>query len=185
MIGLDKNNLFKKQKEFDADYYNPKRNQNSVFTTAELDEARDTHLKIDRSRKILREVIFNIIFLCVLNVICFYSDRNQNSFYYQDHIQQSFVKYKEVFSFTTYFFVIFKILYLLRIKIQINNVQDFWKWISVDFVNTIKADKSFYNAAIRETYASFDAYLNDASSILVGYPILRQLRIKNGNLIFY
>ena len=55
-----------------------------------------------------------------------------------------------------------------------------WKWISYDFLAVLKENNALYNATIRSTYSNFDAYLDDASSILVGYPILRQLRTRKG-----
>ena len=59
-------------------------------------------------------------------------------------------------------------------------MQDLWKWVSFDFWEKLKANKSVYNASIRETYSTFESYVDDASSILIGYPILRQLRVKKG-----
>jgi hypothetical protein len=59
-------------------------------------------------------------------------------------------------------------------------VQDFWHWTSSNFLHTLKADQSMFNHSIRQTYRRFDTFLNDATSVLIGYPIMRQLRVKNG-----
>ena len=59
-------------------------------------------------------------------------------------------------------------------------MQDLWKWVSSDFLSIIKPKSSNFNASIRDTYANFDAYINDTASVLVGYPIMRQLRIRKG-----
>ena len=66
--------------------------------------------------------------------------------------------------------------------LKINTIQEFWQWISRDFLESLKSNETFYNASIRSTYSSFDVYLNDAASILIGYPIIRQLRIKKGKI---
>jgi hypothetical protein len=62
---------------------------------------------------------------------------------------------------------------------KVNNVQDFWSWILEDFLPNMKVDQELYNSSIRKTYTTMDSYLNDTSSILIGYPILRQLRTAN------
>lgn len=57
--------------------------------------------------------------------------------------------------------------------------------MSGDFLSYLSHDDSLYNASIRKSYSNFDSFISDASSILVGPPIIRQLRIKNGNYFFY
>ena len=47
-----------------------------------------------------------------------------------------------------------------------NNIKSLWEWISNDF------------------YKNLIPNLDEASSILIGYPILRQLRVKKG-ILFY
>ena len=63
---------------------------------------------------------------------------------------------------------------------KVNNVESFWTWVSNDFLSYLSHDDSVFDSSIRETYSNFDYYISDASSILVGYPIIRQLRINNG-----
>jgi len=63
--------------------------------------------------------------------------------------------------------------------LKVNNVLDFWSWILDDFLPNMKVDQELYNSSIRKTYTTMDSYLNDTSSILIGYPILRQLRTAN------
>ena len=60
------------------------------------------------------------------------------------------------------------------------NIQELWSWISNDFLDSLKADESVYNSSIRYSYSNLNIWLDDASSILIGYPILRQLRLKKG-----
>ena len=63
---------------------------------------------------------------------------------------------------------------------KINNVQSFWKWIAHDFLSNLREVKTSANS--ETPGANFDLYLNNTASILVGYPMLRQLRVKNGIL---
>ena len=60
------------------------------------------------------------------------------------------------------------------------NVQDLWSWLANDVIDKLNVNKTLYNASLRTTYANFDSYANDATSILIGYPILRQLRVEKG-----
>ena len=62
-----------------------------------------------------------------------------------------------------------------------NDVNDFWRWISNDYPVRLYANKTLYNSSLRETYSNFDSYVNDATTILIGHPILRQLRVENSN----
>ena len=56
--------------------------------------------------------------------------------------------------------------------------EDFWHWVSYEFIDKVKATE-FYNGA---NYSNIGTYINDTSSILIGYPTIRQIRIKNSNL---
>ena len=70
------------------DYLNEKsRYLVGSFVTQNLDkekliEERLKQMKIKKCQKIIREIIFNFVFIWVLIVIC-YTNRNQNSFNYQ------------------------------------------------------------------------------------------------------
>ena len=73
------------------------------FETQNLDkekliEERLKQMKIKKCQKIIREIIFNFIFIWVLIVIC-YTNRNQNSFNYQNMIKNMFGGYKNVILF--------------------------------------------------------------------------------------
>ena len=57
------------------------------------------------------------------------------------------------------------------------NVDNFWQWISCDFLNSIKADQIPYNAFDQPINTSMNLLAHDSSSLLIGYPILRQLRV--------
>ena len=110
-------------------------------------------MRIKQCHKILTEIITNFILIAILFSFI-YSTKNKNSYYYATQIQNSFSGYQSV-----------------------KSVQDLYNWLSNDFLTTLMADASEFNSSIRSTYANFSFYLSDASSFVVGYPILRQLRI--------
>ena len=67
---------------------------------------------------------------------------------------------------------------------KINNVDSLYEWITGEFSDLIKADTSVYNSSSRLMYTNINLYTSDASSILIGYPTLRQLRVKKGDFQF-
>ena len=85
-----------------------------------------------------------------------YSNLNPNSFRYQKHVQTSFASFNDV-----------------------NNVNEFWKWLSFDFINTLKSiDINNVQSVSNNNY-----FLSDSTSVLIGYPIVRQIRIKKYHTI--
>ena len=69
--------------------------------------------------------------------------------------------------------------------IQINNIdEEFWQWLNNKFLNNFKVNSSAFAYNSRPSYSNIDIYLNDASSILIGYPTIRQLRVKKSWEIF-
>ena len=118
------------------------------------EEIKNKYLRIKQCRKLLLEIIMNFVFVGVLFTFI-YSTQNTNSYYYASKTQSSFSGYQDV-----------------------KSVQDLYAWLSNDFLSTLIADQSEYNSSIRSTYANFDYFLNDAASFVVGYPLVRQLRIK-------
>lgn len=63
---------------------------------------------------------------------------------------------------------------------KIKNVDDFWKWMSGDFLDTLKLDSSFRNSSEKDMFKNEDLFLNEPTSILIGFPILRQIRLRKG-----
>lgn len=56
-------------------------------------------------------------------------------------------------------------------------VSDFWEWISDEFIIKF-SPKGYYNG---QTYPNVNLFLNDHSSLFIGSPMIRQLRVKKGN----
>ena len=65
---------------------------------------------------------------------------------------------------------------------KISRIQDLYAWLSGDFLSNLIEDSSLFNSTIRSSYANLSYFINDATSIVVGYPIIRQLRIMKSNL---
>jgi len=152
---------------------------NSEFTEEKLEQFRIKQRKINKCEQILREAFFNAMFIWVLMVVC-YANRNQMSYNYKYQIEKLFSGYKNVNLIKIFTAKLLKEFILNKLFIKVNDVQDFWHWTSHTFLSSLKADQSMYNHSKRQTYRRFDIFLNDATSVLIGYPIMRQLRVKNG-----
>ena len=59
---------------------------------------------------------------------------------------------------------------------QVKNARSYWKWLRGQFVDGIYANE-WYNGK----KATKQEYVNNKKSILLGMPLLRQMRIKKGN----
>ena len=73
----------------------PGSNMKPLFDESELNAAKLKQAKINKCHKILREIGFNAIFIWVLIVIA-YTNRNRNSFNYQNKIKSEFSSYRKV-----------------------------------------------------------------------------------------
>ena len=121
------------------------------YPAQDLDDGKLKKEKIKKCQKILRELFFNSILIGVLFTVA-YSNRNTNSFKYRSQTAQTFISYQDV-----------------------TNINGLWDWLVNEFLVNLKVDVSEYDVSMRE---SLDSYTSDLSSILIGFPILRQLRVK-------
>jgi hypothetical protein len=121
----------------------------------------------------------NLIFLSVFFYVS-YSSVNSNLYNYRNQLEKVFTGYDDVI--LNIINIILKVIKILNefFFTKVNNVESFWTWVSNDFLSYLSHDDSLFDSSLRETYSNFDYYISDASSILVGYPIIRQLRINNG-----
>ena len=122
------------------------------MTEEEKEKFKQAELRKKMCHKMIVEILLNFIFIGVLFTFI-YSTKNVNSFYYSTHITDIFNGYQNVAC-----------------------VQDLYTWLSEDFLSNLIVDSSEYNSTIRSTYSNFTYFLNDAASMVIGYPILRQLR---------
>ena len=97
-----------------------------------------------KSKKLIRELLFNFVFLFILFVVS-YTNKDLNSFAYKNSLETL----------------------ILTDFDQIENVNDVWYWI-----NYLLMPKLFID---------YSNYIQDGSSIILNYPILRQLRVKKSN----
>jgi hypothetical protein len=139
----------------EASYFN--RGAQSSLTADELAQAKLKQSKVNKCKKIIREILLNFIFVGILFTVI-YSSRNVRAHLYKQQISTTFSGYQDI-----------------------KSMNDLYTWLSEDFLTNLKADESIYNSSVRPTYSNIGSYLMDASSYLLGYPILRQLRIRNSN----
>ena len=107
-------------------------------------DKRKRAIKMLKSKKLIRELLFNFVFLFILFVVS-YTNKDLNSFAYKNSLETL----------------------ILTDFDQIENVNDVWYWI-----NYLLMPKLFID---------YSNYIQDGSSIILNYPILRQLRVKKSN----
>ncbi|CAF1690903.1 unnamed protein product, partial [Adineta ricciae] len=57
---------------------------------------------------------------------------------------------------------------------KISTTDEFWKWLEEDFIEKIRAQK-WYN---KKNVENLRGYLNDTSNRLLGWALMKQLRIR-------
>jgi hypothetical protein len=172
-------NKWKGSKQADQGYEtlnnNYSKSDSPTLTEIEIEELKIKQTKRKKSKKLTREIVFNIIFLYVLFVAC-YSNRDDNSFSYGTHLKSIFQEYNDVILLFLFQSILFFDKFQNFRKFKITTVENFWDWISNGFIKKFNA-KSYYNG---QNYSNINLFLNDHSSILIGYPTIRQLRIQKG-----
>lgn len=158
-----------KQKSID-DFFDenaPIKSNDSLFTKSKhfnldpldsykIEIAKEARLKSLKIKKMVKEGIVFIIFMTSLSFVSYTNDVNLAYQY-----KSSMVK---LFSLDKNFS-------------QIQKIDDFWIWINNDFFRSIRADK-WYN---KDQPIGLAGYLNDKNSRIVGYPLMRQLRVKSNS----
>jgi hypothetical protein len=172
-------NKWKGSKQADQGYEtlnnNYSKSDSPTLTEIEIKELKIKQTKRKKSKKLTREIVFNIIFLYVLFVAC-YSNRDDNSFSYGTHLKSIFQEYNDVILLFLFQSILFFDKFQNFRKFKITTVENFWDWISNGFIKKFNA-KSYYNG---QNYSNINLFLNDHSSMLIGYPTIRQLRIQKG-----
>ncbi|GAA51570.1 polycystic kidney disease protein 1-like 2 [Clonorchis sinensis] len=118
----------------------------------ELERARLYRLKQRRANDIIREIFFYVIFLILLLVITM-SFRAPFGFNLKKHLEQSF--FDETFT-------------------EMNTVEDFYEWTRAKLIPGLRA-KRWYN---RDPPLYMRGFLEDRTDRIIGYGLLRQLRVK-------
>jgi len=125
---------------------------------AEVLWARNQRIKEIKMWSIIREILSYFCFLIMIYLVT-YSNVNSNSFLQVNHLRQ----------------------FLLNTKNQIDNdytkiltIDDYWNWLENSFVENIHAQQ-WYNG---ESPRNLNGFINDKTNRLIGWVIMRQLRIK-------
>ena len=134
------------------------------FDKVLLNEMKIKQSKLNKCQHLLKQILLNFVFLWVLFQYS-YLNINANAYNYQNQIKTKFSSYKNVIfkhfnKINSGLNLSFKSILFLKVK----TINELYKWISNDFINEIKSD-------------DFKSEVN-FTSILIGYPIIRQLRIK-------
>jgi hypothetical protein len=75
------------------------RQESPTLTQSEIEEIKIKQTKRNKSKRLTREIVLNLIFLYVLFVAC-YSNRDENSFSYNNHLKSIFQEFDSVFIFS-------------------------------------------------------------------------------------
>ena len=129
------------------------KNERNRLTKDEIKISREFRLKEIEMWAILRETFTSILFLILLCFIV-YSNRNFDPYLQVRHLKKFFLKN----SFE-----------------KILTVEDYWNWIERKFVSNLRAQE-WYNGDIPRY---LNGFLNDKTNRLIGWGIMRQLRIQS------
>ncbi|XP_076459182.1 polycystin-1-like [Babylonia areolata] len=124
---------------------------------SELEAARQKRLNEIQMWSIVREVVIYSFFLWILLVIS-YRQRNSDTFLYKDTMERVFIMNNE----TDIDFG------------KIRNVDEYWYWAKSGMVNGIRAGP-YYNDY---PPLMLRGYVNDKVSKILGYAVMRQLRVQ-------
>ncbi|UJR09103.1 hypothetical protein I4U23_013350 [Adineta vaga] len=123
----------------------------------EIRDAREQRLKEMQMWSIIREFLIYVIFATLIFVIT-YGNREANSFHQVNHLRsylfntrQSTVDYTKILT-----------------------IEQYWNWLENSFVDNLRAQQWYNGDAARY----LNGYLNDKSNRLIGWAMMRQLRIK-------
>ncbi|CAF1492760.1 unnamed protein product [Adineta ricciae] len=107
---------------------------------------------------IIREVLTSIGFLIIL---CFftYSNHDQNSFFQVNHLRKLFLNSRQIDNAYT----------------QITTIEQYWSWLETSFASNLRAQQ-WYND---DQPYFLNGFVNDKSNRLIGWAIMRQLRVKS------
>ena len=102
---------------------------------------------------VLREIFIYLCFLILLCIITYSNDRS-NASLQVNHLQKYFLN---------------------SMEIDISTIHEYWKWLEGSFVGQIRAQQ-WYNGDAPRNLAGF---IDDKNNRLIGWPTMRQLRVKS------
>ncbi|GAB6020442.1 polycystic kidney disease 1-like 2 [Chamberlinius hualienensis] len=125
---------------------------------AALNEARRQRLKEVQMWSVLREILGYILFLWILVVVS-YGNRDPNGYFFKRTLHRSFVRPGLDNDFE-----------------RVNNTDKWWSWSQQVLIPRLRAQR-LYN---HNPPFGFKGFLFDQVNRMMGYAILRQIRIKPG-----
>lgn len=120
----------------------------------DLKALRQKHLRDQRAKSFLREIFTYSLFLAILFVVAF-MNKDTQSFNFQNQLKSMFgVSLKE------------------SSLDEVITIQKLWEWSRNYFLPAFNSSMGLKN------------YMKDDISYIIGTPVMRQLRVKNGKTIF-
>ncbi|PIK42301.1 putative polycystic kidney disease protein 1-like 2-like [Apostichopus japonicus] len=126
-------------------------------TPENLEKIRERRLKELQIFSVLKDILFYFLFLFTLMVVS-YGNVDTWSYHYKANIEQILVMGDRINSFT-----------------NIKTKEHFWRWAKLTLVPNLEG-KFLYNGDIDP---SLNGFFADQSSYILGYPVLRQLRVRS------
>ncbi|CAF3428948.1 unnamed protein product, partial [Rotaria sp. Silwood2] len=123
----------------------------------ELVGARDRRVKELHMWSIIRELLTYLCFLMIIYLTT-YSNINPNAFLQVKQLRNFFLNTKQID----------------RDYTKILTIDQYWNWLENSFVSNIRAQQWYNDEAPR----NLSGFINDKSNRLIGWAIMRQLRIK-------
>jgi len=137
---------------------------NEINEREQVDDEEDDDIKKELKKEHLirtrlkRLLIFSLyLFVLYFNA---FTIKNSNFYNYGKSLQQTFIDD----SFR-----------------KMSTVDEFWSWTRASLSENLRAQKWYNN---KPPYG-LAGYVNDLNSRIIGYAIMRQIRVKNGNYIFF
>ncbi|UJR21041.1 hypothetical protein I4U23_024141 [Adineta vaga] len=129
----------------------------------EISWARHERLKEIQMWSIIRETA---IYFCFLSLLCvvIYANHHSNSYFQVQHLRKYFHNSRQ-----------FDLDYT-----RISTIHQYWNWLEHSFVDNIRAQQ-WYNG---QPPRNLSGFLNDKSNRLIGWPTIRQVRVKSTTCSF-
>jgi hypothetical protein len=148
-------------------------NNYDQLTEEELREIREKRVKRVKTWNAIREILIYILFLWCLFVVA-YTNVGISSYKYQTNMREIFTP-KVALTYVLYVSYVHK--YSQAFCFKINDVNQFWNWAKNKLAVNLRAGP-WYNGDQPYGLAGF---MSDYSSRLVGFAVMRQVRVENGN----
>jgi hypothetical protein len=131
----------------------------------EVEWARQQRVRHLRISALFRQLVFDLVFLVSL-LFFTHASLNPQAYDQVAHFRHFFLRSSPSLSPSISTTVNFE---------QINTIDQYWTWLDTIFLNKIRA-QTWYNG---QAPRNLSGYLDDKTNRLLGWPILRQLRVSN------